>query len=98
MKIEKIEQISRDVLLIDWDDAEQSLLFLKILRAACPCAICKEERDNPNPLKVLAYDPQTLELKKWRWIGRYAIGLEWSDGHDTGIYTYDYLRELAEEK
>lgn len=97
LKIQQIEQISSDVLVVNWDDGEQSLLFLKKLRAHCPCAVCKDERENANPLKVLAYDPDSLELKRWRWVGRYAIALEWSDGHDTGIYTYELLKELSEE-
>jgi DUF971 family protein len=96
MKIRQIDQVSSDVVVVSWEDGDQSLLFLKKLRANCPCAVCKDERENANPLKVLAYDPDSLELKRWRWVGRYAIALEWSDGHNTGIYTYEYLRELSE--
>ena len=96
MKIKQIEQVSSDVLVVSWEDGEKALLFLKKLRANCPCAVCKDERENANPLKVLAYDPDSPELKRWRWIGRYAIALEWSDGHATGIYTYDLLKELSE--
>ena len=96
MKIEKIEQISNQVLTILWDDGHQSLYFVEHLRKNCPCATCKEHREDTNPLKVLNSNPEQFDLKGWSLIGRYAVGLSWEDGHDTGIYTYEFLRKLCQ--
>ena len=97
MKPEKIERISEKALRIEWDDGKQTVCFAKTLRHHCPCAICQEDRKNKNPLKVVNSDQKSVELTGWRYVGNYAIGLEWSDGHDTGIYTYEFLRQLAED-
>ena len=98
MRLLKIEQLSKEVISLYWDDGKQYACFIKKLRAQCPCAICRQEKENKNPLKVLAADPPDLELLGWHWIGRYAVSLQWSDRHDSGIYTYQYLRELCEQE
>jgi len=97
MRLLKIEQISKDILTLHWEDGKSLICPVKKLRARCPCSICRQERENKNPLKVLSSDPPDLELTGWHWVGRYAVSLHWSDRHDSGIYTYVYLRELCEE-
>lgn len=97
VKPEKIDQISTDVLMITWSDGRKCIYRTKNLRANCPCAVCREERDDKNPLRILKPERTRVELTSWKWIGNYAIGLEWSDDHDSGIYTYDLLHELCEE-
>jgi len=98
MRLLKIEQLSQEVLSLSWDDGKKYACFVKKLRARCPCAICRKERENKNPLKVLGADRSGPELTGWNWVGRYAVALHWSDRHDSGIYTYEYLRELCEEE
>ena len=93
---EKIEQISGDTLIISWNDGKSCLYNTKTLRANCPCAVCRDEREDDNPLKVLKADLSKIELVSWKWVGNYAVSLEWSDDHDSGIYTYDFLRQLCE--
>ncbi len=97
LKPDKIEQISADAVIISWNDGRQCIYNTKMLRNNCPCAVCREEREDDNPLKVLKSDLSTLELVSWKWVGNYAISLEWNDSHDTGIYTYEFLRELCEK-
>lgn len=97
MKPEKIERISETVLGIKWDNGEQTICFAKTLRQHCPCALCQEARKISDPLKVLKSDQQHIELVKWESVGNYALRLDWSDGHDTGIYTFEYLRQLCED-
>ena len=97
LKPDKIEQISGDAVIISWNDGRQCIYNTKMLRNNCPCAVCREEREDDNPLKVLKSDLSTLELVSWKWVGNYAISLEWNDSHDTGIYTYEFLRELCEK-
>lgn len=96
MKPVKIDRISETVLSIKWDNGDQTISFAKTLRQHCPCAVCQDERKNKDPLKVLQSDQKSIELVKWVPVGNYALRLEWSDGHDTGIYTFEYLRQLSE--
>lgn len=95
---ETIEQISGALISIIWNDGKKCLYSAKSLRANCPCAVCKEERSQEGPLKILKVYPKSLEILDWKWVGRYALSLSWSDGHDTGIYTFDYLRNFCEEE
>lgn len=98
MKPEKIDPISETVLSIQWENGEKTICFTKTLRRNCPCAICQEKRENRDPLTILDSSQKHIELTSWRYVGNYAIALEWSDGHDTGIYTYEFLRQLCEDK
>jgi len=93
-----IEQISGSVISIIWRDGKKCLYFAKSLRANCPCAVCKEDENQENFLKIIKIFPKNLEILNWKWIGRYAISFKWSDGHDTGIYRFDFLRELCAEE
>lgn len=97
MKPEKIDRISETVLSIEWDNGEKTLGFTKTLRQHCPCAICQEAREKKDLLVVLSSDQQHIELTDWRFVGNYAVALIWSDGHDTGIYTYEFLKQLCED-
>jgi DUF971 family protein len=85
---------------IAWSDGTTASYTPRLLRDACPCATCRERRAAPAPaslLQVLAPE-ETLPLAVtgMRPVGQYAYSIEFSDGHDSGIYTLDYLRELAE--
>lgn len=93
-----IEQISGSLISITWNDGKKCLYFAKSLRANCPCAVCKEDKNREGPLKIIKVYPKNLEILSWKWVGRYAISFSWSDGHDTGIYRFDYLRELCEDE
>jgi DUF971 family protein len=87
-------------LIIDWSDGHRGVLSWQHLRANCPCATCREEREKPpnpfrilkdneiprGPLRPVAMTPQ----------GRYAYKITWSDGHDTGIYSLEALRALCQ--
>jgi DUF971 family protein len=97
MRLLKFEQISSRIVTMEWDDGRRYAYPVANLRAGCPCAICRQERESANPLKVLSTDFDTVELAGWNWVGRYAVSLKWSDRHDSGIYTYEYLRKLCEE-
>lgn len=97
MKLVKIERISETALSFGWENGDQTVCFTKTLRQHCPCAVCQDERENQNPLKVIVSDQKNIELTGWRYVGNYALALEWSDGHDTGIYTYEFLHQLCED-
>lgn len=85
---------------IAWNDGHMSTYAFPFLRKACPCAVCKGERlpFDTDPLALPVYKPlpaNTAEAKDMFKIGRYAIGFKWGDGHDTGIYSFDYLRKMC---
>jgi DUF971 family protein len=83
-------------LLVRWDDGKDSKFAPRWLRARCPCAECVEEWSG----KRVVGDPQVPEGVKARsmnQVGRYAVQIDWSDGHTTGIYSWDYLLKLREE-
>jgi len=98
VKPEKIDQISETVMSFEWDNGEKTICFTKILRQNCPCALCRETRENRNPLVVISSDQKHIQLTGWRYVGNYAVALDWSDGHNTGIYTFEFLKQLCEEE
>ncbi len=89
-----IAQAGPGTLRIDWKDGHQSLLQVRDLRLACRCARCVEELTG-RPLLKDDDIPADVRPVRISPVGRYAIQIAWSDGHDTGIYTFEYLRELG---
>jgi DUF971 family protein len=86
-------------LSIQWSDGRGSRYSLAGLRAVCPCVTCCGGHANmgkPADKDLLrsAQDPE-LEVTRIELVGSYAMQVVWSDGHDTGIYTWDYLREAG---
>lgn len=92
-------QIVGQELAIKWDDGTESFVALEKLRRCCPCAGCQGERDvmgnlykpAPQPLR-----PDSFQIVQVTSIGGYAVQPVWADGHNTGLYAYDYLRRVAE--
>jgi len=91
---EAIEQAGPDRLRIRWVDGADCVYDVRDLRLACRCAHCVEEGTG-RPLLDPTSVPDDVRPRKIESVGRYAIQFAWSDGHDTGIYTYEYLRELC---
>lgn len=89
---------SRDAqtLVITWSDGVECTYSLRRLRASCPCAECVNE---VTGARIISVDqvPESIRALEARPVGRYAYQFVWSDRHDTGIYTYAYLRELCEK-
>ena len=90
----QIERLA-DRLAVQWNDGHKREYSHKVLRAECPCARCKAE----DPLRILSADASSRDLTvvDIQPVGRYAIRLIWSDGHRTGIYTFEFLRRLCED-
>ena len=84
---------------ITWSDGVTFSYAARLLRDACPCASCRERRSASAPtssLTVLApQDLVPLTIAGMTPVGQYAYSIEFSDGHSTGIYTLEYLRELG---
>lgn len=83
-------------LRITWADARVCLFDAPALRRACPCAQCVNEWTGQRVLKPEAV-PDDISIKDIAIVGRYALNFVWSDGHETGIYSFRYLRELCEQ-
>jgi DUF971 family protein len=80
---------------IKWQDGHASRYELDFLRDRCPRAVCRGhsgEPPKPNPLPMYKAAPR---LTKAEPVGRYAVQLFWADGHNTGLYSFDYLREIC---
>jgi len=87
-------------LAVKWDDGREDFIPLEKLRRACPCAGCKGEIDilgnvHKNPEKPFALN--AFNLVKISSVGGYAIQPVWADGHNTGIYSFEYLRQIMPE-
>jgi DUF971 family protein len=93
-----IQQIGEE-LAVKWDDGSESFIKLETLRRCCPCAGCKGEVDimgnlYKNPERPLT--PQAFRLVRIERIGGYAIQPTWADGHESGIFAFDYLKRVGE--
>jgi DUF971 family protein len=76
-----------------WDDGKRYTLQWALLRGYCPCAHCQGHGAGP---KRFVTPPEDLTLVGIKAVGRYALQLSWSDRHTTGLYTFEYLRQLGE--
>lgn len=83
---------------IKWNDGTQSRYSFDGLRLACPCVECKGGHANmgrPTPRAAVRDAPPTdLRLESLQLVGTYALQPTWSDGHSTGIYTWELLRAI----
>lgn len=87
-------------LAIKWEDGTESFISLEKLRRHCPCAGCKGEMDvmgNVYKAPDQPLTPAAFKLLRIANVGSYAIQPVWADGHATGLYTFDYLRKVAEQ-
>jgi DUF971 family protein len=97
----KLEMTAAGKLRIVWSDGEVREYSIGELRDKCPCATCREKRNAPPPpatsLPILSMEEAApLRITAMNPVGRYAYGIDFSDGHDTGIFTLESLRELGE--
>jgi DUF971 family protein len=98
----EITEFSDTTLMVIWDDGHESLYLYEDLRQACPCARCNELRKSTKTGKLpfkrsipLEAKSANIKPKAIEPVGLYAIRFKWNDGHDTGIYTFDFLREIC---
>ena len=86
-------------LAIKWEDGSEDYISLEKFRRACPCAGCKGESDIMGNLykgPEQALTPRSFELRSINRVGTYAVQPIWADGHSTGLYSFDYLRRIAQ--
>lgn len=90
-------QESDSALRVTWADGRVCLYEAPRMRRVCPCAQCVNEFTGERVLKPESV-PDTLTIKDVDIVGRYALNFLWSDGHNSGIYSFRYLRALCEEE
>ena len=84
---------------IQWDDLHESSYAYFYLRSQCPCVLCKDKKnsnlhsDLSSMIHKLSQD--NVELSHIEPIGNYALRFLWNDGHNTGIYSLEFLRSVC---
>lgn len=97
MRPKSIKKISPHEIRIIWEEGPDTTYTLEHLRDRCPCAGCAgesmllHEYIPPSPDRST---PGRYELKNIQVVGSYAVQMIWGDGHNTGIYTFEYLHDL----
>ncbi len=95
----EIQRDDQGAMRILWNDGHECRYAYATLRQACPCATCREERaqQQQNPFQIItSANTDRVEPVHLSTVGHYALNIEWNDGHRTGIYPWDMLRELCE--
>ena len=95
LRLENMAVIGQE-LAIRWTDGVESYLPLEFLRLNCPCALCAGEKDILGNVyrSESKLTPRSFQLKRCTSVGGYGIQPEWMDGHDSGIFSFSYLRSL----
>lgn len=76
-------------LYIEWRDGQECRYEHSVLRASCPCADCRDK-----PLRPESFIETSVS--DYGYVGNYALNITWTDGHNTGIYTYKMLRDFCD--
>ena len=91
---------------IDWKDHHHSEFPLAYLRDECPCASCTGAHGTapqksdyasqvPDPKNPFPMFKPTLKMLHVEPVGHYAMRIDWSDGHNTGIYSFEHFRNIC---
>jgi DUF971 family protein len=87
-----VEVRRTEALVVTYGDGVVATFPVAELRAACPCAGCRSARERGDVAWPRAGQPATISVLDAELAGAWGISLRWSDGHDTGIYSWDVLR------
>jgi DUF971 family protein len=88
---------------IEWNDSHKSHYSFPYLRDACPCAMCDDKRkksgrkfgETPKSTTALPMFKPSPKPLKAEAVGKYAIKFNWNDGHELGIYSWNFLRDVC---
>ena len=94
--------IDGNTLRITWSDGHLTRFPLHVFRDECPCAGCSGESDIfgdiKMPVQLPIATPGKYELKSLTPVGNYAVAAVWGDGHDSGIYSWEYLLRMEHKQ
>ncbi len=96
----EIQRDDNGMMRILWNDGHECRYSYEQLRNACPCATCRDSsaQQQADPFNILDLNAMTRRLTPTQisTVGHYALNIEWSDGHRTGIYPWALLRDLCQ--
>jgi DUF971 family protein len=95
MQPEKIKILDNKYLWMKWNDDTESKINLQKMREMCPCATCLAERNHQSKNYIPLLFNNQITISGIETVGSYAIQINWQDGHNTGIYEYPFLKNLA---
>jgi DUF971 family protein len=81
---------------VTFADNYSAEIDLMTLRLICPCAMCRSLREKGKAAWPQSEGSQKLSIRDAQFHGSWGVNITWSDGHNTGIYTFQFLRENAE--
>jgi len=90
---------SDQVLSIAWADGHTSRFSLFGLRKNCPCVECRGGHDKMGrfePELFLVEPTRTYKVVNAKTVGNHALKIDWDDGHNSGMYRWDLLRQMDE--
>lgn len=91
-------QVVGTELAVKWSDGGEDFVALETLRRFCPCAGCLGEKDifgKTYRAPERPYGPGAFEVARFLPVGGYAVQFVWRDGHNTGLYTWEWIRRVA---
>ncbi len=100
----KVHLSTGEGVTIEWKDGHLSQYAFPYLRDACPCALCDEERTKAGREAGQPAEPAPGELRMYKAsakpisaepVGKYAMRFKWNDGHELGIYSWQWLRQIC---
>ncbi len=96
-----VVDVNNRLMQIDWADGRTCVYDFTQLRRACPCAACQPWKEGLGPVGVVSESARHAvgELRRVEDVspvGAYALSMNWTDGHNSGIYSFEYLRDLCE--
>ena len=97
----KVHVTTGEGIEIAWADSHASHYDFPYLRDQCPCAVCNDERQkkaqekSSGGLPAFPMYKEKARARAAKAVGNYAIQIEFSDGHSTGIYSFDFLRSIC---
>jgi DUF971 family protein len=86
---------AEQIVEVSWPEGRVDRIAYMLLRAECPCAVCRNEWTGERVLDPATIRPD-LKLTGMEHIGTYAVQLAWNDGHSSGLFTWDALRALGQ--
>lgn len=84
------------LLELTWAPGQVALLPYRAVRGQCPCASCRDEWTGERILDLDAIRAD-LRIEAMEPVGNYAVQFAWNDGHGSGLYTWDLLKQIADE-
>ncbi|ACF12693.1 conserved hypothetical protein [Chloroherpeton thalassium ATCC 35110] len=98
LQLIKLKKSGEQDLTLFWNDGVETKISFQRLRDECPCAECKGETvlfESTEPKKKSPETPGIYELRQVEVVGNYSIQPIWGDGHNSGLYSWEYLRKIS---